>query len=166
MNYKGRAYRAHDPRWSWQPLSGRGAAITGGRFNIKGQEALYLSLSPITALAECTQGFANRMLPLTLCEYDIDCADIIDLTDPAMRKAEGVAFEDMACAWLTHQRAGKVAPSQAVAKALMKKGYSGALVPSFVPGIAAGSTNLVLWRWGDRALNRVVVYDPENRLGT
>jgi RES domain-containing protein len=164
MNYKGRAYRAHDPRWSWQPLSGRGAAISGGRFNVKGQEALYLALSPITALAECTQGFAARMLPLTLCEYDIDCADIIDLTDPAMRAAEGVAYEDMACGWLTFQRSGKLAPSQAVAKALMKKGYSGALVPSFVPGIADGATNLVLWRWGDRALNRVVVYDPDGRL--
>lgn len=164
MTYKGRAYRAHDPRWSWQPTSGRGAAISGGRFNVKGQEALYLSLTPITALAECTQGFAARMLPLTLCEYDIDCADIIDLTDPAMRAAEGVAYEDMACAWLTFQRSGKVAPSQAVAKALMKKGYSGALVPSFVPGIAEGATNLVLWRWGDRALNRVAVFDPEGRL--
>jgi RES domain-containing protein len=104
------------------------------------------------------------MLPLTLCEYDIDCADIIDLTDPAMRAAEGVACEDMACAWLTFQRAGKVAPSQAVARALMKKGYSGALVPSFVPGIAEGATNLVLWRWGDRVLNRVDLYDPEGRL--
>ncbi len=165
MNYKGRAYRAHDPRWSWQPLSGRGAAISGGRFNVRGQEALYLSLSPITALAECTQGFAARMLPLTLVEYDIDCADIIVLTDPAMREAEGVAFEDMACAWLTFQRAGKVAPSQAVAKTLVKKGWSGAIVPSFLPGIAEGSSNLVLWRWGDRVLNKVAVFDPENRLG-
>ena len=131
---------------------------------MRGQEALYLSLSPITALAECTQGFAARMLPLTLVEYDIDCADIIDLTDPAMRAAEGVARDDMACAWLTFQRSGKIAPSQTLARSLIKKGYSGALVPSFVPGIAEGSTNLVLWRWGDRVLNKVAVYDPENRL--
>jgi RES domain-containing protein len=160
MIYKGRAYRAHDPRWSFMPTSGRGAAITGGRFNVKGQEALYLSLSPITALTECTQGFAARMLPLTLCEYDIDCADIIDLTDSAMRKAEGVDAGDMACAWLTHQRAGKVAPSQALSKSLIKKGYAGAIVP----GIGEGAKNLVLWRWGDRALNKVEVYDPEGRL--
>ncbi len=164
MIFKGRAYRAHDPRWSFQPISGRGAAITGGRFNVKGQQALYLALSPITALAECTQGFAQRMLPLTLCEYDIDCADIIDLTDPAMRAAEGVVFDDMACAWMTNQRAGKVAPSQALARVLIKKGYTGSLVPSFVPGIADGATNLVLWRWGDRVLNRVEVYDPDGRL--
>ncbi len=162
--FKGRAYRAHDPRWSFQPTSGKGASITGGRFNRVGQEALYLALSPITALAECTQGFAYRMLPLTLCEYDVDCADIIDLTDPTMREAEGAVFEDMACAWMTYQRASKIAPSQALAKALIKKGYIGAVVPSFVPGIAEGATNLVLWRWGDRALNTVTVYDPDARL--
>ncbi len=165
MNFRGRAYRAHDPRWSFAPISGRGAAITGGRFNVKGQEALYLSLSPITALAECTQGFAARMLPLTLVEYDVDCADIIDLTDAAMREAEGVKFEDMACSWLRFQREGRIAPSQAVARGLIKKGYSGALVPSYVPGIAEGATNLVLWRWGDRVLNKVDVYDPDGRLG-
>jgi RES domain-containing protein len=164
MIFKGRAYRAHDPRWSFMPTSGRGAAITGGRFNVKGQEALYLSLQPITALAECTQGFANRMLPLTLCEYAIDCADIIDLTNPEMREAEGVAFDDMACGWMTLQRAGKIAPSQAVAKSLIKKGYVGALVPSFVPGIDVGATNLVLWKWGDRPLCKVEVYDPDGRL--
>lgn len=164
MIFKGRAYRAHDPRWSFQPTSGKGASITGGRFNRLGQEALYLSLSPITALAECTQGFAHRMLPLTLCEYDVDCADIIDLTDPAMREAEGVAFADMACGWLTYQRAGKIAPSQMLAKTLIKKGYVGAVVPSFVPGIKEDSANLVLWRWGDRALNSVTVYDPGGRL--
>lgn len=164
MIFKGRAYRAHDPRWSFQPTSGKGASITGGRFNRVGQEALYLSLSPITALAECTQGFAHRMLPLTLCEYDVDCADIIDLTDPAMREAEGVAFADMTCGWLTYQRAGKIAPSQAAARALVKKGYIGAVVPSFVPGIRADAANLVLWSWGDRALNSVTVYDPDGRL--
>jgi RES domain-containing protein len=165
MNYKGRAYRAHDPRWSFKPTSGRGAAITGGRFNVKGQETLYLSLSPITALAECTQGFAGRMLPLTLCEYDVDCADIIDLTVPAMREAEGVAFADLGCGWLTFQRAGQVAPSQLVARSLIKKGYAGALVSSYVPNVQEHAANLVLWRWGDRALNKVEVYDPDGRLG-
>jgi RES domain-containing protein len=165
MIYKGRAYRAHDPRWSFQPTSGRGAAITGGRFNRVGQAALYLSLTPVTAMAECTQGFAGRMLPLTLCEYDVDCADIIDLTDPAMREAEKVAYADMACGWLTFQRAGQIAPSQMVARSLIKKGYSGAIVPSYVPGVQESANNLVLWRWGDRALNKVEVYDPDGRLG-
>ena len=92
MHFTGRAYRAHDPRWSFAPISGRGAAIGGGRFNLRGVEALYFALSPITALAECTQGFAARMLPLTLCEYDVDCTDIADLASDAGRAAAGVTM--------------------------------------------------------------------------
>jgi RES domain-containing protein len=166
LRFKGRAYRAHDPRWSFDPVSGKGAAITGGRFNVKGQDALYLSLSPVTALAECTQGFANRMLPLTLCEYDVDCEAVADLTDADTRKALGIAEAEIACAWLSIQRAGKIAPSQAVAKALRAGGMNGALVPSFVSGIDAGAANLVLWRWSDRLPCKVTVYDPEGRLPT
>lgn len=164
MNCKGRAYRAHDPRWSFDPISGKGAAITGGRFNVKGQEALYLSLSPVTALAECTQGFANRMLPLTLCEYDIDCEGVADLTDANVREALDVSEADIGCAWLTFQRKGKIAPSQALAKTLLAKGMNGALVPSFVPGIDAEAVNLVLWKWSNRLPCKVSVYDPDGRL--
>lgn len=164
MRFKGRVYRAHDPRWSFDPISGKGAAITGGRFNIKGREALYLSLEAVTALAECTQGFANRMLPLTLCEYDVDCDGVADLTDADARKALGVSDADMACAWLTFQHKSKIAPSQAVAQALAAKNMVGALVPSFVPGIHGGAVNLVLWQWSERLQCKVTVYDPEGRL--
>ena len=165
MHFIGRAYRAHDPRWSFEPTSGKGAAITGGRFNEKGQKALYLALSAVTALAECTQGFANRMMPLTLCEYDVDCADIADLASDAGRAAAGVTMEELSCAWLTHQRAGRIAPSQAVARRLASAGHAGVLVPCFVPGIDEAATNLVLWDWGDDLPHRVEVFDPEGRLG-
>ncbi len=164
MRFTGRAYRAHDPRWSFDPVSGKGAAITGGRFNRIGQEALYLSLSPVTALAECTQGFANRMLPLTLCEYDIECERVADLTDAETRNALGVSEADMASPWLLFQRKGKIAPSQAVAQALVAKRMNGALVPSFVPGIDTDAVNLVLWKWSDHPPCKVSIYDPEGRL--
>ena len=45
MRFQGDCYRAHNPMWSFSPLSGAGAAIHGGRFNSKGMPALYLSLS-------------------------------------------------------------------------------------------------------------------------
>ena len=77
MIYRGRAYRGHDPYWSFAPTSGEGARLTGGRFNRKGDAALYLSLDPMTAVMEITQGFTNRLPPITLCEYDVDCADIV-----------------------------------------------------------------------------------------
>jgi RES domain-containing protein len=164
MHFIGRAYRAHDPRWSFEPTSGKGAEITGGRFNVKGQAALYLALEAVTALAECTQGFANRMMPLTLCEYDIDCAEVADLTDEAAFKELKISEAALRCPWLQSQRSGKIAPSQAAANKLIKAGYVGAIVPCFVPGIHPGAKNLVLWKWGGDLPSKVTVYDPEGRL--
>lgn len=164
MHFIGRAYRAHDPRWSFEPTSGKGAEISGGRFNVKGQAAFYLALEAITALAECTQGFANRMLPLTLCEYDVDCDAVADLTDEAALKELKIGKAALACPWMQFQRSGKIAPSQAVAKKLMKAGYAGAIVPCFVPGIHAGAKNLVLWKWSEKLPSKVTVYDPGGRL--
>src|SRR5262249_792496 len=60
LRFEGLAYRAHDPRWSFRPLSGDGAAVHGGRFNPKGTPALYLALDPMTAIKEAAQGFARK----------------------------------------------------------------------------------------------------------
>ncbi|MFV0302812.1 MAG: RES family NAD+ phosphorylase [Paracoccus sp. (in: a-proteobacteria)] len=43
MRYRGECFRAHNPRWSFEPLSGEGARRHGGRFNPPGVPALYLS---------------------------------------------------------------------------------------------------------------------------
>ena len=164
MHFKGRAYRGHDPSWSFSPISGEGARLTGGRFNRKGDAALYLALDPMTAVMEVTQGFANRLPPVTLCEYDVDCADIADLRDATAQAAHGVDPLDMACGWLSHQVAGKIAPSQAIATRLRKSGHAGALVPCYVPGATATDINLVLWRWGPDLPHQISVFDPAGRL--
>ena len=64
MRFQGLAYRAHNPRWSFTPLSGEGAAVHGGRFNPRGTPALYLALDPMTAIKEAAQGFARKFEPL------------------------------------------------------------------------------------------------------
>ncbi len=164
MRFAGRCYRGHDPGWSFTPLSGAGAALTGGRFNRKGEPTLYLSLDVMTSFGECTQGFTHRLQPLTMCEYEVDCEDVVDLRDDAARSAQGVALADLACGWLSFQLAGQEAPSWRVADALKAGGGSGMLVPSFVPGATAANINLVLWRWGPDLPHRVDVYDPSGRL--
>lgn len=83
--------------WSFTPLSGQGAATTGGRFNRKGEHALYLSLDVMTCVAECTQGFTNRLLPLTICEYEVDCEDVVDLRDDALRASQGISLDELRC---------------------------------------------------------------------
>ena len=164
MRFTGRCYRAHDPAWSFTPLSGAGAAITGGRFNRKGEPTLYLSLDVMTSFGECTQGFTKRLQPLTMCEYDVDCEGVADLRDDAARGVHGISRDALGCAWLSFQLAGKDAPSWSAADRLKASGHNGMLVPSFVPGATDGNINLVLWRWGPDLPHRVDVYDPSGRL--
>jgi RES domain-containing protein len=164
LRFAGRCYRGHDPAWSFSPISGEGAALTGGRFNRKGDATLYLSLDIMTAIGECTQGFVRRLQPLTMCEYDLDCEDIADLRDAAAREKLGVAWDELNCGWLTCQRQRRDAPSWLIADRLRAHGHSGILVPSFVPGAAESNLNLVLWRWGPDLPHQVIVYDPTGRL--
>lgn len=164
MRFVGRCYRAHDPAWSFTPLSGEGAALTGGRFNRRGEATLYLSLDVMTSFGECTQGFTKRLQPLTMCEYDIDCENVVDLRVAASRGAAGVDRAELACAWLTFQLAGRQAPSWLIVDRLKAAGHSGALVPSFVPSATDVNSNLVLWHWGPDLPHKVEVYDPSGRL--
>ena len=55
FRYEGKLYRAINPIYAREPLSGRGAELYGGRFNPKGVAALYASLSIMTALREANQ---------------------------------------------------------------------------------------------------------------
>lgn len=164
MRFRGRVYRAHDPKWSFDPLSGAGAAITGGRFNRKGEAVLYTALDIVTAVGECAQGFANRVPPMLICEYEVDCAPVADLATPAARAAAGIDRAALGCAWLTAMLAGREAPSWQVADRMRSEGFAGMLVPSFAPGADDSRINLVLWRWGDDLPTRIAVFDPEARL--
>lgn len=165
MRFAGRCYRGHDPAWSFTPISGKGAALTGGRFNRKGEPTLYLSLDVMTSFLECAQGLAKRLQPLTMCEYDVDCDGIADLRKDASRAAHGVDLGELGCAWLDFQLARRQAPSWFVADRLKEgSGHSGILVPCFVPGATDANVNLVLWRWGPHLPHRVNVCDPSGRL--
>ena len=70
-------YRMHTPRWSFQPLSGAGAAISGGRLNRPGIDALYLALEPETAIEEFRQD-DPLVRPGTLVAYRATIARVAD----------------------------------------------------------------------------------------
>ena len=164
MRFRGTCYRAHDPRWSYLPLSGAGAAIHGGRFNPKGTPALYLALDPMTAVKEANQGFAHKIEPCVLCSYEVDYADIVDLRDDAGRAESGVAAEDMASAWFSDLAAGRDPSSWRIARRLIAEGAAGTLAPSYAPGATSRDQNLVLWKWSDRPPHKIAVFDPSGRL--
>jgi len=107
LRFRGVVYRAHNPRWAFSPLSGEGAARTGGRFNRPGTPALYTSLTLETAVREAAQGFPHKFDPLTLCSYDVDCEDIADLTAARERSRLDIAAADLACAWKLLAHEGK-----------------------------------------------------------
>ena len=138
--------------------------MSGGRFNRKGEPALYTSLTIETAVAECCQGFAHRVPPMLICQYDADCEPIADLATDAARAALGVTLEEIACPWLDDMLAGRVPPSWSVVDRLKSAGNAGMVVPSFAPGTSDSALNLVLWQWGDDLPARVAVFDPDGRL--
>ena len=157
MRFEGPAYRGHNPKWSFAPTSGAGAAIHGGRFNPKGLPALYLALTPQGAFLEATQGFAYKFNPLTLVSYTVDCADIVDLTDPAGEIEDAGTL--MATPWAYALASGKRPESWQIYDRLHAT-HAGVIVPSFAVGAEPFMRNLVLWRWSDTGPHRVAVHDP------
>jgi len=142
------------PRWAWDPLSGAGAARAGGRWNIPGQAALYLSDSHATAIAEYQQ---NLPRPGTLTAYDVSARGILDLTDLSVRQAIGVDDQFLRQPW-KHMRdvERQRPPCWDFVAAAMTAEWRGLTVPS----TQAAGTNLVLWRWNETDAPIVRHIDP------
>jgi len=164
LRFQGWCSRGHDPQWSFSPLSGESARHKGGRFNPIGTPALYLGLSPEVAWAEASHGFAHRFEPLTLCAYEVDVDDVVDLRTEDDSRSIGVDPADLACAWEYDLSNGTDPASWAVARRFIHEGAAGILVPSFARGARPDMHNLVVWKWGPDLPHRVTVYDPSDRL--
>ena len=164
MRLASHVYRAHNPRWSFVPSSGDGAARYGGRFNPVGVPALYTSRRMETAWLEAQQGFAFKAQPMTICAYEVDCTDIADLSGDDGRHDLGIALADLACAWEDLVSRGAEPPSWRLAKRLMGEGYAAIVVPSFAPGAAEIDRNIVFWKWSNVRPHKVLVVDDEARL--
>ena len=164
MRFRGVAYRAHNPQWSWTPASGEGARRYGGRFNRRGVPALYFSLSPVTAIREA-QPVGRPMQPLTLCAYEVDAEPVFDAEDQTLLREVDADQSYVACpTWEADMLGGAVAASQLLAERLVEAGYIGMRVRSFAVGAGSEDLNLVMWQWGDHYPFRVAVIDEEGRL--
>lgn len=164
IRYRGNLYRAINPIYAREPLSGRGAAIYGGRFNPKGVPALYTSLTILTALREANQ--VGSLQPTTLVSYDADIERVFDSGNAAAMDAQGMSPGALADpAWRDEMRTHREGATQRFARRLITAGYHGLLVQSFAPGAGPDDRNLVLWEWGAASAARLVLIDDENRLG-
>ena len=164
MRLTGFVYRAHNPRWAFAPDSGAGAASVGGRFNPVGTPALYTSRRFETAWLEAQQAFPFKARPMTLCAYEVDCEHVLDLTDPLVSAAHGIAPADIACAWKDLATRGIRPPSWSIAARLIAAGIAGVIVPSFARGATAADVNVVFWDWAATPPHQVRVIDDEHRL--
>lgn len=145
-------------------MPGEGARRYGGRFNARGIKALYLSLSPLTALLENDP--LGRLQPMVvLAVYQVDVEHLFDALDPEMCKAEGVTESELSCpTWRREMREKKLSDSQALANRLIAAGYAGMRVRSYVRNVTPDHVNLVLWDWGDEDSGQLVLLDDQLHL--
>ena len=131
-------------RHQFDPFSGEGARLYGGRWNARGTPALYLATDHASAVAEFYQGLAK---PGTLAPYRLDANHIADLTDGRGGPADAAVEHGLTANWKAMAARGdRTSPSWDLAAGLIAAGAEGALVPSVQN---RGGTNLVLWRWHD-----------------
>jgi RES domain-containing protein len=162
MRYQGKLYRALNPIYAREPLSGRGAELYGGRFNPKGMPALYTSTSIMTALREANQ--VGNLQPTTLVSYTAEIERVFDSRDTTALLAmqmDSAALADTT--WRDQMKANGEARTQIFARTLIANGFSGLLVRSFAPGARADDLNIVLWNWTTPS-SHLTLIDDENRL--
>jgi RES domain-containing protein len=118
-------------------LSGAGAAAYGGRWNRRGIEAVYASLSFETAVHEAYQnilhyGFpASSIRPRVLAGAETHLQTLLDLTDASIRRRLGFTLAELLDEdWQGIQDEGDESWTQAIGRGAYVAGFEGLLVAS------------------------------------
>ena len=162
LQIQGLLYRALNPIYAQDPLSGLGAERFGGRLNEIGVPTLYTSTAPETAIRESNQ--VGTLQPTTLVAYQADIQPVFDGTEEKALRAFGMTPEILSeSGWRNLSRNGP-APTQSFANRLIAEGFAGIQLPSFARGAPRNAINVVLWRWGDTMPTKLTVIDDQDRL--
>lgn len=118
-------------------FSGEGAAVRGGRWNPRGIDAVYASLSVTTAVREAYQellrfGFsASTARPRTFCGAQVTLQNVLDLSEKNIRRAIGFTVSELVDEdWLAIQQEGDESWTQAIGRGAFEARFEGLLVPS------------------------------------
>ena len=101
---------------------------------------------------------------MTLCAYEVDCEDVLDLTDTATLAMHGITPADLACPWKDLSTRGIKPPSWEITERLFEAKTAGVIVPSFAKGAVAIDVNVVFWDWASDPPHQVRVIDDDQRL--
>lgn len=160
--FSGALYRALNPVYARNPLSGRGAELYGGRFNARGTAALYTALDPASALREANQ--VGSLQPTILVSYRAGLEPVFDTRDITTLDRYGMSPDALADpAWRIKMLNGEPVPTQDFATRLIADGFAGLLIRSYAKGAGDSNLNIVLWRWTGPGQTLTVI-DDENRL--
>lgn len=160
--YRGLLYRALNPVYAREPLSGRGAERYGGRFNPVGTPTLYTAISPATALREANQ--VGDLQPTVLVAYQADLGPISDTRNSEALHSVNMSDADLSDpTWRARMLDSAQVPTHVMAQTLIAQGYVGVLVRSYARGMGPDDLNLVLWRWA-ASVGTLQVIDDDNRL--
>lgn len=136
----------------------------GGRFNAVGTSALYTSLTQAGAWVEAQNGFRHKAQPLTICQYDIDCHCVLDLTNPMVLDDCGIDASLLGGGWLDLVDRGITPYTWSMSQQLIELGVAAIIVPSYATAATNDMRNLVFWQWSTCPPAMVRVIDDEGRL--
>lgn len=153
-------YRALTPSFAYQPESGAGAALAGGRFNRPKIEARYLAATPEAALAEY-QAESLLLSPATLATYQVSADVIVDFTGGYDAARWSPIWAEAYCNWKGMAfLALDEPPSWVIGDLVREAGHPGILYRS-----ARNPESICLVLFPDLSAHfRAPVYDPEGRL--
>lgn len=153
------AFRVHDPKWAFAPVSGAGAARYGGRANRKGVNALYLSLELETALAEYKRLDA-LMPPALMVGYEVKVDPVVDFRG-GYTTAWDPIWQEFNCDWRSMLFNDKIEPpSWLIGDLVLAAGAKGILFDSSM----TDGSNLVLYNDTLEGTDFVRPYDPNHAL--
>ena len=169
---EGYFYRTINYRYSRQPLSTRGAEITGGRYNFRPSQGesfscLYCADRDVTASTEKFYNFKTNNAPLpphTIVSIWVKLERVLNLSSSEYCQAAGVDWQELNQPWEYHQDILKIAAyPQRVGQLAYEQGDIEGIL--FTSTKLANTLNLAIFPERVKSPSVLELYDPQNELG-
>lgn len=168
---KGYYYRTVSYRYSQQPLSTKGAELTGGRYNFRPQQGtsfpcLYCANLDFTASTEKFYNLKAQDAPLpphTVVCLHVNLQNVLDLSTPDKCQLVGINWEEINQPWEYYQDILHIpAYTQRIGSLVYAEGIIEGIL--FTSTKVASTLNLAIFTQRLFPQSSVILYDPNNEL--